>query len=170
MLRLILRSWLTKPLLNVQLTKRLVSVSLTIKKSNNNENNKSHFKIQDQVKENNDSKAEIIYEKLSNETLEYLAEKFDEIGESELNDEESKYYDVSYSSGVLTVKFSPTIGTYVLNKQTPNLQIWLSSPFSGPKRFDLIDQKWIYKRTGESLHNLLSNEISKCLGKPIQFD
>ena len=30
-------------------------------------------------------------------------------------------------SGVLTIKLGPK-GTYVINKQTPNRQMWLSSP------------------------------------------
>lgn len=30
------------------------------------------------------------------------------------------------------------MGTYVLNKQPPNKQIWLSSPISGPKRYDWV--------------------------------
>ena len=33
-----------------------------------------------------------------------------------------------FQSGVLTVKISQTWGTYVINKQAPNKQIWLSSP------------------------------------------
>ena len=33
-----------------------------------------------------------------------------------------------FQSGVLTVKISDSWGTYVINKQTPNKQIWLSSP------------------------------------------
>ena len=33
----------------------------------------------------------------------------------------------------------PPKGTYVLNKQPPNKQIWLSSPVSGPKRYDWVD-------------------------------
>ncbi|KAL8717405.1 MAG: hypothetical protein Q9181_008334 [Wetmoreana brouardii] len=45
--------------------------------------------------------------------------------------------DCEYSSGVLTLTFPPT-GTYVLNKQPPNKQIWLSSPISGPKRYDYV--------------------------------
>ena len=45
--------------------------------------------------------------------------------------------DVSLASGVLTA-FIPGHGTYVINKQTPNKQIWLSSPYSGPARFDLV--------------------------------
>lgn len=40
-------------------------------------------------------------------------------------------------SGVLSLTFPP-IGTYVLNKQPPNKQIWLSSPKSGPKRYDYV--------------------------------
>ena len=63
-------------------------------------------------------------------------------------------------------------GTYVLNKQPPNKQIWISSPSSGPKRYDWVlfsegqDQKegsgvgdWIYLRDGSSLTALLKNEI-----------
>lgn len=63
-------------------------------------------------------------------------------------------------------------GTYVLNKQPPNKQIWLSSPVSGPKRYDWVlcsegqDQKegsgfgdWVYLRDGTSLTNLLKKEI-----------
>jgi frataxin len=38
-------------------------------------------------------------------------------------------------AGVLNITYPPN-GTYVLNKQPPNKQIWLSSPISGPKRFD----------------------------------
>ncbi|EGT54939.1 hypothetical protein CAEBREN_28735, partial [Caenorhabditis brenneri] len=42
--------------------------------------------------------------------------------------------------GVLTVNVSKTVGTYVINKQSPNKQIWLSSPMSGPKRYDLEEE------------------------------
>lgn len=44
-------------------------------------------------------------------------------------------FDAEYSQGVLTIKFTPQT-VYVLNKQPSNQQIWLSSPFSGPKRFE----------------------------------
>lgn len=33
-----------------------------------------------------------------------------------------------HQSGVLTIKLGGDLGTYVINKQTPNKQIWLSSP------------------------------------------
>ncbi|PAV82884.1 hypothetical protein WR25_21152 [Diploscapter pachys] len=71
----------------------------------------------------------------------------------------SKEYDVSYSMGVLTTVVSKEIGTYVINKQSPNRQIWLSSPISGPKRYDLVEEKWIYSHNGESLHSLLNREF-----------
>jgi len=108
------------------------------------------------------------YETIAEETLESLSEKFDSLSE-ELDEIQAKHYDVEYSSGVLNIKLGPKYGTYVLNKQTPNLQLWLSSPSSGPKRFDFINNTWIYKRTNESLHDLLSQEISKCFNKSIDF-
>jgi frataxin len=106
------------------------------------------------------------YEINSNETLESLTERFDELLEDPIVNLTDA--DVQYSSGVLTVKLGAELGTYVLNKQTPNLQIWLSSPKSGPKRFDFLNNTWIYKRTGESLHELLSREISE--GLRVQAD
>ena len=113
------------------------------------------------------------YEKRSNETLDSLTEKFealiDELASSDncsLIDDET---DVSFSNGVLTVKLGRGLGTFVINRQTPNLQIWLSSPFSGPKRFDFDHNTWIYRHTGESLHELLTNEVSKCYKREIDF-
>ena len=37
---------------------------------------------------------------------------------------------------MLTAALGGGLGTYVINKQSPNRQIWLSSPVSGPKRYD----------------------------------
>ena len=59
-------------------------------------------------------------------------------------DEDAVIDDVNYSSGVMKVDFVDDQGkkTYVLNKQAPNKQLWLSSPFSGPQRYeyDLISK------------------------------
>jgi frataxin len=75
-------------------------------------------------------------------------------------------------AGVLTL--STQQGDYVLNKQPPNKQIWLSSPISGPKRYDWVilgdhhDQKegteagigeWIYLRDGSGLSDLMKKEL-----------
>jgi frataxin len=61
---------------------------------------------------------------------------------------------------------------YVLNKQPPNMQIWLSSPMSGPKRYDWVvigesmhekegagHGSWVYLRDGSSLASLLKKEL-----------
>jgi frataxin len=60
----------------------------------------------------------------------------------------------------------------VINKQPPNKQIWLSSPISGPKRYDYVvlsegqDSKegtgagaWVYLRDGSTLADLLQIEV-----------
>ncbi|KAK9498985.1 hypothetical protein O3M35_003511 [Rhynocoris fuscipes] len=85
------------------------------------------------------------------ETLEILIEKYPEL----------KGCDITFGDGVLTVSLG-NHGTYVINRQTPNKQIWLSSPKSGPKRYDyFIDKKtWIYKHDNVALHTLLQNELS----------
>lgn len=69
------------------------------------------------------------YEKVSKRTLDSLCEYFETILEN------SESADVNLSDGVLTVKLGNDLGTYVINKQSPNKQIWLSSPLSGPKRW-----------------------------------
>ena len=68
---------------------------------------------------------------------ESLCERFEDIVDSTASLSEA---DVSLSSGVLTVQL-PDVGTYVINKQTPNRQIWLSSPKSGPARFDFVQDR-----------------------------
>ncbi|XP_023658954.1 frataxin, mitochondrial [Paramormyrops kingsleyae] len=101
--------------------------------------------------------SEAVYEKLADETLETLAEYFEDLTDEPFTSPE---YDVVFSSGVLTVKVSRDHGTYVINKQTPNRQIWLSSPTSGPKRYDWNGTHWVYSHDGVCLHSLLSKEFS----------
>ncbi|XP_037935868.1 frataxin homolog, mitochondrial [Teleopsis dalmanni] len=104
----------------------------------------------------------VTYEKVCSETLNELCDYFEELTENATNISGS---DVSYGDGVLTVRLGNDFGTYVINRQTPNKQIWLSSPTSGPKRYDFVETqsgnsgKWIYKHTGESMHDLLQQEI-----------
>ncbi|PVI05927.1 arabinogalactan endo-1,4-beta-galactosidase [Periconia macrospinosa] len=86
--------------------------------------------------------------------------------------------EVEYSSGVLEIKIPSKEYTYVLNKQPPNKQIWLSSPLSGPKRFDWVvsgesmHQKegggsgdWVYLRDGTTLSEIVHTELGVELGK-----
>ncbi|CAM4761370.1 unnamed protein product [Rotaria magnacalcarata] len=110
--------------------------------------------------------SEVEYEHVVNETLESLTEAFETLLEKH-----KLPSDVYYSNGVVTVELNQQ-GTYVINKQTPNRQIWLSSPFSGPKRYDFFNQTWIYKHDGISLHKLLNKEFSNIFknDKNINFE
>ncbi|XP_041854432.1 frataxin, mitochondrial isoform X2 [Melanotaenia boesemani] len=110
--------------------------------------------------------SESTYEKLADETLDALSEFFEDLTDEVFTGSD---YDVVFSSGVLTVKVGGDHGTYVINKQTPNRQIWLSSPSSGPKRYDWTGQRWVYCHDGISLHQLLSNEFSIIFQKNISL-
>jgi len=73
-------------------------------------------------------------------------------------------YDVEYSAGVMTITVPQ--GVYIINKQPPNKQIWLSSPVSGPKRYDWVESgdgastgEWVYARDGSTLRSLLGEEL-----------
>ncbi|KAG1972080.1 frataxin, mitochondrial isoform X2 [Pimephales promelas] len=97
------------------------------------------------------------YERLADETMDALSDYFEDLTDEDFTGMD---YDVVFSSGVLTVKIGSDHGTYVINKQTPNRQIWLSSPTSGPKRYDWTGERWVYAHDGVTLHSLLSKELS----------
>ncbi len=80
--------------------------------------------------------------------------------------------DVDYSQGVLTLALGAPYGSYVLNTQTPNRQIWLSSPFSGPARYGWHPsvRLWCSTRDRHSLVQLLESELSSILQVALQFD
>lgn len=131
-----------------------------------------------------------LYEKLSGETLENLCEIIDQLFEEKYPHE----FDVSLAvsrgkksccvllikhvcllslighkqNGVLTVQLEHH-GTYVINKQTPNRQIWLSSPTSGPKRYDCLNSHWIYSHDKTSLGDLLNREFSDILKQSVKI-
>jgi frataxin len=88
------------------------------------------------------------YHSLSNEYLETLVDYLDE-----------QELDVLYVNGVLTLNTNH--GTYVINKQPPNKQIWFSSPISGPKRFEWDQSSVEWKSKGIALKALLESELKK---------
>lgn len=96
------------------------------------------------------------YKNISNEYMDGLADALEDYSES------YPQIDCELTQGVLTLQISD-VGTYVINKQPPNQQIWLSSPISGPKRYDLIGGKWITLRDLTSLTELLEREIGEAL-------
>ncbi|KNC52426.1 uncharacterized protein AMSG_08404 [Thecamonas trahens ATCC 50062] len=99
------------------------------------------------------------YHAVADETLEMVQEAIetvcDELGLADV--------DSALSQGVLNVAFEDGDAVFVLNKQTPNQQIWLSSPISGPMRFnyDVDAALWRHWRTGHELANLLRQEFSQ---------
>ncbi|RGP61994.1 hypothetical protein FLONG3_10364 [Fusarium longipes] len=112
------------------------------------------------------------YHEIADEYLDNVVGKFEEL------QDQREDIDVEFSAGVLTIKW-PDKGTYVINKQPPNKQIWLSSPISGPKRYDWCllgegqDQKegtatggWIYSRDGSSLNEVFLEEMGVDIAVP----
>ncbi|XP_035792006.1 frataxin homolog, mitochondrial-like [Anopheles albimanus] len=115
----------------------------------------------------------VTFEAVCSETLESLCDYFEELVEETSSLTQA---DVMYSDGVLTVNFGRPHGTYVINRQSPNRQIWLSSPTSGPKRYDFVSSKdatdkgyWLYRHDGVTLHELLHEEVSKIAGRPLDL-
>ena len=92
------------------------------------------------------------YVALADECLDTILEKADELSD-ERDDVECEL-----SSGVLTLKIAGA-GTWVINKQVPNRQLWLSSPVSGPCRYEYVDGTWTHTRDGSSLSELLEREL-----------
>ncbi|KAA1468601.1 Frataxin [Dentipellis sp. KUC8613] len=106
------------------------------------------------------------YHALSDATMDTMLDSLEALLD-ELGDPS---YEVEYSSGVLTLKLGNN-GTYVINKQPPNKQIWLSSPFSGPKRYDYVSEEddWIYSRDGQALGTLLNTELSRVFKQEVDL-
>ena len=71
------------------------------------------------------------------------------------------FEEAAYSDGVLNIEMRGK-KYYVLNKQTPNKQIWLSSPISGPSRFEYETEKkvWLHYRTSNCLIKTLNDEFN----------
>lgn len=85
-------------------------------------------------------------------------------------EEEVEGFDISNAMGVLTLKLGSK-GTYVINKQTPNRQVWWSSPLSGPRRYDwdAASGQWRNTRDGHELLAALQQELEKLTGETLEF-
>eukprot|EP01025_Chloroclados_australasicus_P063387 TRINITY_DN8381_c0_g1_i2.p1 TRINITY_DN8381_c0_g1~~TRINITY_DN8381_c0_g1_i2.p1 ORF type:complete len:214 (-),score=8.73 TRINITY_DN8381_c0_g1_i2:57-698(-) len=98
------------------------------------------------------------YQRLATHTLDALQDELDEYIEDHVPDG-----DLSYEDGVMTISLGEK-GTYVINKQAPNKQIWSSSPVSGPVRYDWDGERWIYSRDGHEMLSRLSEELTDLCG------
>ncbi len=71
---------------------------------------------------------------------------------------------IALAGGVLKLSFANT-RHYVLNIQRPNKQLWFSSPFSGPQRFEYDSESntWKNIRDNKELYSILNEEINVIL-------
>lgn len=106
-----------------------------------------------------------LFHKKADECLQAIAYSLEEAHDKD----PIQNFDLSLAQGVLSFNFFSSKKQleykYLLNKQPPNKQIWLSSPLSGPKRYDWvpIQNTWIYKHENTtSLFDLLTKELA-CL-------
>lgn len=80
--------------------------------------------------------------------------------------------DINYASGVLNVSLSK--GTWVLNKQTPNRQIWWSSPITGPRRYEYNEEekKWTWTKYVDYCDAGENGDWNdtKCLGEALKVE
>lgn len=102
------------------------------------------------------------YDKIANEYLEALADTIEELRDDYPD------VDVELTQGVMTLTVAEG-KTYVINKMPPNQQIWLSSPISGPKRYDLIGGRWVTLRDNTLLTDLLAEELKAELGPEVDL-
>jgi frataxin len=104
------------------------------------------------------------YHQIADETLDAIQDALDVFFEGMPQQSGQQDPEVSLSSGVLTILMPPH-GTWVLNKQTPNQQIWWSSPISGPRRYEYENGSWVFTRVtdggSDTLGQTLRDEIQQ---------
>lgn len=77
--------------------------------------------------------------------------------------------DAEIQNHILTLELADG-GQYIVNKNTPFHQIWLSSPKSGAWHFDWIDGVWRATKGGkQSLLDLLADELAAVTGRPVRL-
>lgn len=86
------------------------------------------------------------FHNIADETLETIQDALDDMFDEDFENDEN-LPEINLASGVLTIKLG-SHGTWVINKQTPNRQLWWSSPISGPRRYeyDETNEVWVYTR------------------------
>ncbi|KAL4738303.1 Frataxin-like domain-containing protein [Aspergillus similis] len=97
-------------------------------------------------------------------------------------EEDRSDLETDLSAGILHISVA-NVGTYVLNKQPPIKQLWLSSPVSGPRQYDWVvegDQmhekqetrpftngQWVCLRDNSNLTELLNKELGLNLPRDV---
>ena len=93
---------------------------------------------------------------------------------AQIEDQAMDDLDVDVEGGILTITLPAGGGTYLVNKHTPNREIWLSSPKSGAWHFRRDPEAgWVSTRVVDDarpqLHRLLADELADVTGKPLEL-
>ncbi|MEO8559162.1 MAG: iron donor protein CyaY [Rhodospirillales bacterium] len=92
----------------------------------------------------------------------FLAERLEELT--------GDVVDVDYEQDVLSLELDDG-AQYVVNRQTPMKQIWLSSPVSGAWHYGRdAAGVWRATRDNKPMRELLSEELSQRLARPVPLD
>lgn len=105
--------------------------------------------------------ADLSLQKYHNEADKYLDNLLDQL-ELLSENHPKEIPDIELNHGVMTLEVEK-LGSYLINKQPPNKQIWLASPVSGPDRFDFYQNEWISLRNGHKLSDVLKAELLEVL-------
>ena len=103
-----------------------------------------------------------IFENIAEKTLNMLLDRIDDaLGDA---------FDVDLNGGILTIELKNG-AQYVINKNAPNYEIWMSSPHSGASHYYLDDdlETWVDTRNGDKFFEKLSQELSQCAEKSFTF-
>jgi frataxin len=108
------------------------------------------------------------------DTLEHISESIDTMIDSGqlsgfMNSNNAEV-EIDSSDGVLHLQLGD-VGTFVISRQTPSRQLWLSSPISGPWHYtyDHKMKDWVCTKGGPSFFDRLEKEIGTAIGKNIKF-
>ena len=103
-----------------------------------------------------------IFETIAEKTLNILLDRIDEV----LGDT----FDVDLNGGILNIELENG-AQYVINKNAPNYEIWMSSPLSGASHYYLDEdlETWVDTRNGDKFFEKLSQELSQCAEKSFTF-
>ncbi len=111
---------------------------------------------------------------VADETLGAIQDAMEELFEEISSDGDE--LEVNFASGVLTIALPPH-GTWVINKQTPNRQLWWSSPISGPRRYEYDNGQWVFTKSMDedglaksTLTDALREEIQELYNVNLSFD
>ena len=106
-------------------------------------------------------KTEYSFKETAADTLydlsDYFTTKYDKMGENFLMDVTDEYLKMAYAGK-----------EFLISRQTPSRQIWISSPISGSLKFDYDTEKkgWVdHKKPEVMIKTELSDELEAAFGK-----